>query len=506
MNKGKICVSVCAKTAEELFQHLESATSLADLVELRFDCLDDEYIHPVRERLWEQGGLNRYISTFRSFEQGGTRRLTFSQRKNFWNSGYETEIADVEEDLVEDTFSWVWPHRICSYHDFDGVPVELEKIFHRLRLTDAEIIKIAAKVEDATKAIPIFNLIKIAKTRHKQVIPIAMGEAGKWTRILGLAHGAYLTYASLKSGGETAPGQISADDLINVFRVKELGEATEVYGIIAGNTGYTMSPYIHNAAFKSTRLDAVFVPLQVTNLDEFIRRMVAHETRELELNFHGFSVTNPHKQAIIKYLDQIDETARAIGAVNTVNIVDDKLVGYNTDAFGFIQPLIKRFGDLKDARAAVVGAGGAARACVSSLVDTGAEVTVFSRDITKAQTLAKEFNSSAQKLEAGNSELETDFSTFDIVVNATPIGTRGERENNTIAAARHLQNVKLVYDLVYNPAETRLLRESRLAGTDTLNGFEMLIAQATKQFEIWTGKPAPIDEMVTAARKRLDEC
>ncbi len=224
-----------------------------------------------------------------------------------------------------------------------------------------------------------------------------MGEAGKWTRILGLAHGAFMTYASLDAGSETAPGQVSAEDLIEVYRAKELNEQTEIYGIIGGNTSYSMSPYMHNAAFKSAKLNSVFVPLQVGNLDEFIARMVKPETREIELNFKGFSVTIPHKQNIIKHLDFVDETAKKIGAVNTVKIENGKLYGYNTDAEGFIEPLKNFYGDLKDAKVAIFGAGGAARACVFALTQENADVTIFARNAEKAESLAEEFKVQSSK-------------------------------------------------------------------------------------------------------------
>ena len=256
------------------------------------------------------------------------------------------------------------------------------------------------------------------------IIPIAMGEAGKWTRILGLAHGAYLTYAALESGNETAPGQISVDELLNVFRVKELDGSTEVYGIIAGDTTYTMSPYLHNAAFKSSGRNAVFVPFQVKDLDEFIRRMVRPETREIDLNFHGFSVTNPHKQAVLQYLDEIDDAANKIGAVNTIKIVDGKLHGFNTDVVGFIEPLKSKLRSLADARVAVIGTGGAARAAMLLLTRSGAAVTISARDADKGRSLAAEFQTDFEKLETGNSKLETVFTPFDVVVNATPLGTR----------------------------------------------------------------------------------
>jgi shikimate dehydrogenase len=291
--------------------------------------------------------------------------------------------------------------------------------------------------------------------------------------------------------------------MIDLYRVKYLNEQTDVYGIIAGDTSYTMSPYIHNAAFRAKGLSAVFVPFQVADLDAFITRMVRPETREVELNFRGFSVTNPHKQTMIKYLDHIDEAASKIGAVNTIKIVDGRLHGFNTDADGFIKPLKNSHSDLTGAKAAVVGAGGAARACICSLLNEGATPTVFARNTKKANELAKSLGVEIKRLETDWSRPATDFSDFDIVVNTTPLGTRGERVNETVATAEQLSGVKLVYDLVYNPTETRLMQEAKRAGAETLGGFDMLIAQAVRQFEMWTEMPAPVKEMSAAAKKRI---
>jgi 3-dehydroquinate dehydratase/shikimate dehydrogenase len=326
-----------------------------------------------------------------------------------------------------------------------------------------------------------------------------MGEAGKWTRILGLAHGAPMTYASLDRGGETAPGQISARDLRDVFRVKELNKQTDVYGVIAGDTSYSLSPYMHNAAFKHTGINSVFIPIQVADLDSFMRRMVKPATREVELNFKGFSVTNPHKQAIMKHLDSIDETAQKIGAVNTVKIEDGRLHGYNTDAPGFIDPLKRVFGDLTDSRVTVVGAGGAARACVYALKQEGADVTVLARDAAQASALAEEFGAKSAGL-ATDRGLHTD-----ILVNATPLGTRGGRESEAVATSDELDGVKLVYDLVYNPEETELLRRAKIAGVRTLGGMDMLVTQGAQQFLIWTSINPPINEMKAAFNRRLKE-
>ncbi len=413
MNKGKICVSVCAETADELIEQIKRAENLADVIEIRFDCLNKEefnILDSVKSEktfdriLGNKSYKDSIILTFRPKEQGGKRNLTLEERESFWNSAYDSWGGDFEEDVVENHVNWLYgPPVICSYHDFDGVPENLFRIYKRIIShpnVNIDIVKIAVQTNDITETIAVWKLLEKAKSENKQIIPIAMGESGKWTRILGLAHGAFMTYAALDSGKETAPGQVSAQDLTEVYRAKELDETTEVYGILGSNTSVSMSPYIHNAAFRFHDLNAVFVPLQVHDLDEFIKRMVKPETREVELNFRGFSVTIPHKQTIIKHLDFIDDTAKRIGAVNTVKIVDGKLHGFNTDAKGFIEPLLNSYGDLKGAKVAVLGAGGAARACVYALKQNGAEVTVFARDIEKATSLATEF--------------EVDFSEFPI--------------------------------------------------------------------------------------------
>lgn len=494
MNNGKICVSVCAETADKFINKIRQAAEFADMIELRFDCLDENEIDVVVTHIAELAANKPLLATFRSQDQGGNRQITLEQRKEFWIDLPTTfRAADLEEDIVD-----VQPaaeYRIVSFHDFDGVPNDLADIYQRLASHDA-VVKIAVQANDITDTIPLWKLLEQARSEGRELIPIAMGEAGKWTRILGLAHGSPLTYASLESGSETAPGQISAKDLAEIYRAQTLNENTAVYGIIGGNTRYSMSPYIHNAAFAAKDLNKVFVPLQTADLDQFIRRMVKPEMREIELNFAGFSVTAPHKQAVIRHLDEIDESAKTIAAVNTIKIVDGKLFGFNTDAEGFIGPLKDAYYDLRDARIAVVGAGGAARACVYALRKEGAAVTLFARDLEKAKNLADEFGTMFERLpKTKDQRPKVDFSDYDIVVNTTPLGTKGISENETVAAADQLNGVKLVYDIVYNPPETRLLREAKAAGARTINGIEMLIGQAVRQFEIWTETDAPIDTM-----------
>ncbi len=487
MNNGKICISVCSDTADELIAQIRRAEELADMVEVRFDCLPPTELDAALSQI-ERSDIGRpLLATYRSPDQGGHGIGTLSERKAFW-----TDLSDQfwGGDLEEDVFqaSTRLKNKIASFHNFSSVPDDIDNIFERL--SGSKIIKIAVKSDDITDTISVWKLLERAKTENKQIIPIAMGEAGKWTRILGVAHGAYLTYASIDAGKETADGQITAKDLIETYRVKDLDKNTKVFGVIGEPVSQSLSPYMHNPSFASAGVNAVFVTLLVKNIDEFIRRMVKAETREVELNFGGFSVTMPYKQSIITHLDAIDPTAEKIGAVNTVNVVDGKLLGYNTDAHGFITPLKAMFGDLQDARVAIFGAGGASRACVYALKDEGADVTVFARDISKAETLAEELGVRSAQLTTDNRQLTTD-----IVVDATPIGMKGPLENETLFTADELAGVKFVYDLVTKSTNTPLICEANKAGIPALGGIEMLLAQGAKQFEIWTGQEASTDRM-----------
>ena len=501
MNNGKICVSICANTAAEFIKDIKRAEKSADVIELRFDCLRKNEIKNAIENLPK---INKqYLATFRPKEQGGKRELSLGERLKFWESllwANKDKIfwVDFEFDMsfvvnLQKTLT------IASSHDFSGVSENLSATYEVFSITNADVLKTAVQANDITDSIAVWKLLERAKKENKQIIPIAMGEAGKWTRILGLAHGAFMTYAALDAGRETASGQITARDLIDTYRVKKLDEQTEIYGIVGNPASHSVSPFMHNAAFKLHNLNAIYIPFEVKNLDEFIAKFIREETREIKLNFKGFSVTIPHKEAIIKHLDSIDETAEAIGAVNTVKIVGGKLHAYNTDAHGFIEPLTKAYGDLKNAKVAVLGGGGAARAAIYGLRKEGAKVTVFARDLEKGRSLVEQFKIQNSRFKI----LNENYDDFDIVVNATPLGTTGELENETAAVAEQIKNVHLVYDLVYNPFETRFLREAKSVGIPTVGGLAMLVAQGAAQFGIWTGKNAPLVEMSQIALRRL---
>ena len=467
-HSARICVPVCEKDIDALQQMYEQAVEWADLIELRLDCLETIPEHlPQLER--------PVILTLRPSEQGGHRDLTREERQRFWSSiapHGESIWWDVEGDLA-DAVALDWPRTIVSHHDFAGVPNDLEQIYELLARTPAAVVKIAVHANDILDCIRVFNLLDRARKERRELIAIAMGNAGIATRILGPSRGSFLTYGALEDARATAPGQVNARKLRSLYHVDTVDSETIICGLVGLPVMHSVSPHIHNAAFVSEQVNGVYLPFEVHDAQQFLQRMVHPRTRELNWNLRGLSVTAPHKQAVMDRLDWIDPDAKEIGAVNTVVVENDQLRGYNTDAAGFIEPLLKRFGSLRDATVAIIGAGGAARAAIWALKRQSANVTLFARDLSKARPLAELFDISCVSLS------DCSFHGYDLVVNATP---------QSPVTKRDLTGARCVYDLVYNPLETQLLRSAREAGCETLGGLEMLIAQAARQFELWTGK------------------
>ncbi|HEX7723254.1 MAG TPA: type I 3-dehydroquinate dehydratase, partial [Pyrinomonadaceae bacterium] len=459
---AKICVPVCVRHPDEMRDAIAAAARVGDIVELRADCLVDP--HAAVSFLHESARVieRPLIVTMRSPEQGGRAEIDYQTRREFWsalahsNAGY---FIDLELDMVQDFASLEsaklpvdWSRVICSHHDFTRVPDDLEKIFEVMTATPAGIIKIAVQTDDALDCLSIFKLLERSQAERRELIAIGMGDAGVMTRILGPSRGSFLTYASLGEESGTAPGQLTAKDLREVYRIDHIDPDTQVFGIMGQPVGHSLSPRIHNAAFAAGNLNAVYLPLEVRDALQFIRRMAHPKTRELDWKLGGLSVTAPHKSTVMQTLDWIEPAAKEIGAVNTIVARDDQLRGYNTDAAGFISSLRNGFGSLKSARCAIIGAGGAARACSWALSEQGADVTILARDIRKAQSLADRFGAKYRELSGAA------YGDFDVVVNATPLGTRGQLENETPATAEQLSEVRLAYDLVYNPIETLFIR------------------------------------------------
>ncbi len=495
--KPRICIPVCVARASELAPAFARAAQLADIVEIRLDYLQQAELAPALAALRAllADAARPVILTRRILEQGGQSDFSALEAPDFWR---QTAVGlawrDMEGDWLPDADAL--PQVIASHHDFNGTPNNLTKIYERLATTGAGVLKIAVTAHDITDCLPVFQLLQRAAQEGRPLIALAMGEAGLLTRVLGPAFGSWLTFAALDDTQRTASGQFRADELRDLYRFAEITRETPVYGLIGWPVSHSLSPQVHNRALAAQNLPGVYLPLAVRDVDAFMRRMAQPATRELNWNLRGLSVTAPHKQAVMPHLDWVSPEAKAIGAVNTIVLTDSSLRGYNTDATGFIASLREVYRDLRDARGAVLGAGGAARCAVWALRQAGAEVTIMARDETRATALAQEFGATA-------GHWGQTLSDFDIVVNATPLGTRGPLENDTPANAAQLSGVRLAYDLVYNPRLTPFLQEAQAAGCAILGGLPMLVSQAAAQFSLWTNHDAPLAVMRQAAQDAI---
>ena len=510
LSAAKICVPVCVKQASALAGAVARAAKVADIIELRLDCLNADELDATRRSLPDS--LKQVplpvILTLRAAKQGGHNSLGSEARHRFWSSINHLPdkcFVDLELDLVREFVPEGQDGKlpvdsariICSHHDIAGAPENLEDIYQQMAATKSRILKIAVQADDATDCLPIFGLLDRARREGREMISIGMGQAGIMTRVLGPSRGSFLTYGSLDDESATAPGQLTARELREVYRIDQIDQQTEVLGIIGKPVGHSLSPRIQNAAFGAGKVNAVYIPFEVHDVGQFMRRMAHPRTRELDWNLRGLSVTAPHKTDVLGTLDWIEPAAREIGAVNTIVIQDSELHGYNTDAPGFISPLRNKFGSLTKTRCAIIGAGGGSRAALWALRNEGARVELFVRNVAATKSMAEEFGVECYPLAGAT------FHGFDVVINATPLGTRGAQQDGTPATAEQLRNVRLAYDLVYNPGETRFLREARAAGCETLGGIEMLIAQAVEQFKLWTGQAPDVQVMRAAATRAL---
>jgi shikimate dehydrogenase len=352
-----------------------------------------------------------------------------------------------------------------------------------MRSTGAEIVKVAVRPQCLADCVPLLALGAEA-SRHGAIVIIGMGEYGFSTRLLAGRFGSAWTYV----GSVRDVGQLTAPVLLRDYQFRSITDSTAVYGIVGGSVTHSVSPSMHNAAFRAARLDAVYLPLPAASADDFL-------TFGRAIGISGASVTIPHKVALFERVDEVYSVARRIGAINTIRVTDGKWIGGNTDASGFLHPLLDRV-DLEGQRAAILGAGGAARAVVVALASSGCRVRIHARNRAQEEETA----ALASGL-VGPWPPEPD--SWDLLINCTPIGMY-PRVDQTPVPADQLTG-RIVYDLVYNPSMTRLLREAAGRGCQTIGGLDMLVGQAHEQFQWWTGAKPQSGVMREAALKRLAE-
>lgn len=374
---------------------------------------------------------------------------------------------------------------ILSYHNFEGTPA-MEVVLRRMMRVPADAYKI---VTTARKPSDNLRVLSLARTHARvPLILLAMGEIGFPSRVLSPLFGGLYTYAAPSASEGTAAGQVCARQLRQLYRIEKLARDAHIYGVIADPVGHSISPAVHNRCFQARRLDAIYLPFLVhpPQLKDFMQMAE-------KLPVAGFSVTIPHKQKIIRYLGNVDSLARRIGAVNTVWRKAGKWRGSNTDAEGITIPLAKHI-RLAKSSVLVAGNGGAARSAAFALADQGATLSITGRNPDRVRALAKACGAEALTREQAMA------ANFDVLVHATPIGMS---PNVNEAFFPDRIPAEIVFDMVYNPIETLLIRHARQQGKTVVPGTEMFLEQAARQFEIWTGEAAPRAVMEKAVTEAL---
>jgi 3-dehydroquinate dehydratase/shikimate dehydrogenase len=491
-NLGKICVAIQAASPAELVERAETALADSRFLELRLDALAKPAaaLPKVKEFLDAHRDATA-IATCRRKAFGGHFTGSLKAELELLTGAAEAgcHVVDLEVESAEELSARQLSHLrerlreagsalMISSHDFSRTK-GLEKAAARIEVFQPDFIKVVSTAKSLSDNLAILKLIA-ERSLSAEVVGIAMGEEGLISRVLGPRTGAPFTFASPGDGAETAPGQVSVRALRDLYRFDCIDHATRIFGVAGNPIHHSLSPLMQNTAFRRENVNAVLLPLKVHKVEDFV-------TLLRELPIAGAAVTMPFKQEILPYLAKMDVLTTKIGACNTLRLgPDGNIVGFNTDVAGVVRPLEKRL-KLQGARIAVVGAGGAARAGVFGLVAQGAEVFICNVIHEDAVKLARQAKAHVMKQALLAKE------RFDVLINATPCGMAGNK--TPLPIAENELNASLVFDMVYNPLETPLIKLAKARGIPAISGMEMFVQQGARQFEIWTGKPAPEAEM-----------
>jgi 3-dehydroquinate dehydratase / shikimate dehydrogenase len=500
---GKLCIAVQGATPAELISRADTALKDTVFIELRLDFLSKPVaVLPDLKALLGRRRDITAIATCRRKPFGGKFPGSLNAELEILLKAAETgcHIVDLEVDSAEQcTRAQLAKFRaairaagsslLISSHDFTRTrrPEGLNQTAQRIAAFEPDFVKVVTTARTLADNLSVLQMIE-DQSLNAQVVGIAMGEEGLISRVLSPRAGAAFTFASSVDGAETAAGQIPARTLLDIYRLDQLDQATRIFAVAGNPIAHSLSPLMHSTAFRRENVNAVMLPLKVKSLDDLLTIV-----RDLPLD--GVAVTMPLKQEVLPHLANMDPLTGRIGACNTLRTgADGKLYGFNTDVAGVVRPLERRM-KLHGARILVLGAGGAARAAVFGLVEQGAEVYIVNRTHEKAVALARKAKAHVLKQALLSKQ------RFDAIINTTPCGMTGIKQQLPIKESE--LNASLVFDLVYTPLETPLLKLAKARGLAVISGLEMFVQQGARQFEIWTGKPAPEAEMLRVVELEL---
>ena len=493
----RVCVAVIGADTNQMVEKAEALVRDNSFLEFRLDYLTKPGLAlPRVKRFTESHPGTVVIATCRRTNSGGKFKGSLASQLDILSKAAAAGCQLIDVDLQ--TASKCKPDQlqklrgraalILSFHDFRATK-KLDETLEKMLAYPADFYKVVSTATTLSDNVALIKFLGRQGDRHS-LVSMCMGEQGIISRVLGVRAGSVFTFGSAAPGEATAPGQVTAQELRNVYRIEQLDAATRVYGVVGDPIAHSLSPAIMNAAFRRENVNAVYLALHAKTLKDLL-------TCVREIPIHGISVTMPYKETILPHLDNTDSHTTKIGACNTVvRAQDGKLYGFNTDASGIVRPLERRLNTLEGARILVIGAGGAARAAVFGLKERGSEVYILNRSAAPAKKLAHQAHARIMK------RPDLKKLAFDVIINATPVGMGNTRD--TPLQEKEI-NARYVFDMVYDPAETRLLKLAKERGAQVIPGIEMFVHQAARQFEIWTGKPAPWDEMLRVVLLALQE-
>jgi len=508
----KLAVPIAAEDLAQAAEQIKAAVAAwAEMLELRTDYLDNLSVGLVKSLIAEArnaaGRELPLIVTCRDRRQGGANELPQKLRidvlvsaikagAEFIDLEYENFLFAENQEKIELALSYSPKARlILSAHNFEAKFDNIGKLYrYILTLYSAAIPKLVYTANNINDCFEAFDLLH--STSGERIV-FCMGEAGLISRVLAKKLNSFLTFAKLDDKSATAPGQLSIKQLKKMYRWDSINSDTELYGIIGSPVAHSLSPVVHNACFAEMSANKLYLPLLVEGGKDEFDRFMKNVLNRGWLGFRGFSITIPHKQNALDYVKEnggfVEPLAEQIGAANTLLIgPDGKLGAYNTDYAGAMDAITSALDinktELKGLPAAVIGAGGAARALVAGLSDAGAKIKIYNRTIEKAEKLAADFGCEFASLE------ELPKLDAKLVVNCTCIGMHPHTDA-TVLPREYIKKDMVVFDMVYNPAETLLLKQAREAGAKTIDGFEMFVNQACSQFKYFTGQDANAEFM-----------
>lgn len=489
-----ICVSL-GRTRHSAFLegHKLLAEKKAELVELRVDWMRKR---PDIGRLLADRPTP-VVVTCRRREDKGLWKGTEEQRQTLLREAIigGAEYVDIEEDIAASIPRYGDTRRIVSYHNFDETPVDLDGIYQRMAKCDPDVIKI---VTMANSPLDNVRLLQLAEQADIPTVAFCMGEMGLPSRVLCARTGAPFTYAGFSREREMAPGQLTYEEMRFLYRFDRITSSTKVFGVLGDPIAHSLSPLLHNTAFRKQKFDGVYLPLRVP-ADQFSDTLKAFEA----LGIDGYSVTIPHKHAALEFADQPDIQADLIGASNTLFRRDGVWHATNTDYDAIVETLEEALGAertaepvLKDKRVLILGAGGVARAAACAMQQQGASVVITNRTKARAKELAAEMGCLTVPWENRGAE------KLDVLINCTSVGMQ-PNVNESPYEQHWLHESMVVFDTVYTPENTLLMKHAQERGCVTASGIQMFVRQAAKQFSLFSGTDAPLDYMTETLRRYL---